>query len=160
LVVEPVGGAPRWWSAQMDARDADALAAHVLDRAETPAHLLLADVDLADGAFARLAVVHPSGVPVPPHAQDLVESFADHVGAALHVQELLDAGTRQIDRAARLGRLAHELTAAEDEQAVSATAADAMPEITGGRAGTVLRLDHGHGVLSVVAASGHTPEQH
>src|SRR5690554_3814119 len=73
LVLEPAGRAPQWWSAQMDARDADAVAAHVVGQDEPPPHLLLADVATEGEGFARLAVVHPSGVPVPAHAQDLVE---------------------------------------------------------------------------------------
>ena len=127
--------------------------------------LLAAGEDLGEGAVVvdvrstrrahgQLIALYGSGAAPGREARDLLEAYGHHAAAALDLLTAFEDSRREERRAADLLALAHDLAAAPDKLAVAQVLADALPEVVGCRASTVMEWDAGPGVFRVVAAAG------
>lgn len=119
--------------------------------------ITVVDVASQRRRHGRLAVVHGPDHAAMPEERALLEAYGRHAAAALDLLTALETTRTESDRASALLRLAQDLAAAEDEQAVADVLAAAIPVVMGCRSSSVMLWHEGR--LRVVAASGQSPER-
>ena len=119
---------------------------------------VVVDVLSTRRAHGKLVALYEPGAVPRTEARDLLEAYAHHAAAALDLLTAFEDSRREERRAADLLALAHDLAAAPDKLAVAQVLADALPEVVGCRASSVMEWDAGPGLFRVVAAAGLGPE--
>lgn len=133
------------------------LARRLLADAVDDPSIAVVDVASQRRHHGRLAVVYgPQHAPMPED-RGLLEAYSRHAAAALDLLTALETTRTESDRATALLRLAQDLAAAEDEQAVADVLAEALPVVVGCRSASVMLWEAGR--LHVVAAAGQSPER-
>ncbi|MEP7765230.1 EAL domain-containing protein [Sanguibacter sp. 25GB23B1] len=121
------------------------------------ADALIVDVASSRRVHGRLVALYAPGAGENSQSRELLEAYAHHAAAALDLLTALEDSRREERRAADLLTLAHDLATARDDVAVAQVLADALPQIVGCRASTVMQWDAALGSFRVIAAAGLGP---
>lgn len=119
------------------------------------ADAVVVDVASSRRVHGRLVALYAPGA--NRQSRELLEAYAHHAANALDLLTALEDSRREERRAADLLTLAHDLATARDDVGVAQVLADALPQIVGCRASTVMQWDATLGSFRVVAAAGLGP---
>lgn len=155
LVVRPTAGTTPAVRSRGLAPETEARLVALLDAGEPlDPGAVVVDVASTRRAHGQLVALYGSAGAPSSEARGLLEAYAHHAAAALDLLTAFDNSRREERRAADLLALAHDLAAAPDKAAVAQVLAEALPEVVGCRASSVMEWDAGPGVFRVVAVSG------
>lgn len=118
---------------------------------------VVVDVASSRRVHGRLVALYAPGA--NRQSRELLEAYAHHAANALDLLTALEDSRREERRAADLLTLAHDLATARDDVGVAQVLADALPQIVGCRASTVMQWDATLGSFRVVAAAGLGPAE-
>jgi diguanylate cyclase (GGDEF)-like protein len=158
-VARPGGGAPLVHSAGLREGEVPGLARTLLAGGDLGPGAVVVDVASTRRAHGRLAALYGPGYGAIGDEASMLAAYAGHAAAALDLIIALKDARLEADRAGALLALSHELSRADDADAVCAIVARAMPRVVDCSRTSIMLWEPGDGLLRTAATTGMTPEE-